>query len=992
MASRVQELRGRAEQIARHPRTKKIAIWIASVLIAITILAVLIVPPLLRQQLAAGLSRKLHRDVAIQQVRINPYAMSVTIRGFSMKEPDGSTIAVAFDELYLNVEMQSLIQWALAIKEVRLSKPYINLIRNDDRTYNFQDLIGEFTGRPPGGSTPRFSLRNIELIDGKIDFDDRPERTKHTLSSIHIGVPFLSSLPHDAEVKVKPAFSALLNGAPLQIAAETEPFKAPNETAIRLNIDNLELPNYVGYLPLELNFGVPTGQLDGKLTASFRTYKDKPSVLSIAGNLALTDLLLHHKDEKPLLRLPSLELGIEDFAVFANRVTFRNIKAQGLELSLMRDRSGKLNLASLVEMPKATVPSEPRKEGTPFSYEVGEILLESSRLHFVDEVLERPQEATLNNVRLNIKNLTNEPEQKADVELSFEAEAKERLSAKKPRDQASTGAGDKKGSVRLIGTASVNPTAGQFNLEAQDLELSLLQPYLRDQVNFVITSGKAGTKGDLSIESGTDGPLKIAYEGGLRVADFAALDRDTTQDLFKWKSLDVPRVQWAMSPFQLRTNEINVADFYARIFIGPDGKFNLQKLAAEDKEAPTAPSEPSAPAPRRVTIGKINLKGGDVHFSDLFIKPNYSANLAAVKGTISELKPEAPGDLDIQAKLGNAAPVDVRGKINPLGKDLFMDLNGNATDIDLIDLSPYSGKYLGYGIASGKLSFQVHYKLADRKLEGQNKIILNQLTFGDKVESPQATNLPVLLAVALLKDRNGVIDVNLPIGGSLDDPEFSVGGIVLRLILNIITKAVTAPFTLLGSIFGGGGEELSYIEFDHGRSDLTPAALSRLKSLATAMDNRPALKLEISGRFDPVSDLEGLKRVSVERKVKAQKMKQLTRQGTAPSSVDDVQINSDEYERFLKAAYGEEKFPKPRNVVGLAKDLPLPEMESLMAKYASVSDDDLRQLANRRAQTARDYLLETRQVGVDRLFIVASKVGGDEDKKGKTNRIDFALR
>ncbi|HEV8344189.1 MAG TPA: DUF748 domain-containing protein, partial [Candidatus Binatia bacterium] len=936
MASKVQELRWRAERIARHPRTKKIAIWIASVLIAIGILGALIAPPLIRAKLAAELSEKLHRDVAIQQVRINPYAMSVTIRGFSMKEHEDSAIAVAFDELYLNVEMRSLIQWGVAIKELRLSKPYINLIRNGDRTYNFQDLIDEFTAGPPGGSTPRFSLRNIEVIDGKIDFDDRPEQTKHTLSSIRIGVPFLSSLPLYADVKVKPAFSALLNGSPIQIAGDTEPFKASHETTIQLNIDKLEIPTYLSYSPVELRFGVPTGQIDGKLTAAFRTYEDKPSVLSISGSLTLKELVLKHKDDKPLLSLPALQLAIEDFEVFANRGVFRTIKAHGLELNLTRDRSGRLNLASLVDRPKPTGRSEPKKEGTPFSYQVGEILLESSTLHFVDELPGR-HEATLNNLRLNVKNLTNEPEKKADVELSFESEAKEQFKAKNPPGKASARAGDKKGTVRLMGTAGVNPTSGQFNLEAQDLELPPLQPYFAEQVNFVVTSGKAGTKGDLSVESGGDGPLKVDYAGSLQVADFAALDRDTTQDLFKWKSLEVPRFQLAMSPLQLRANEINVADFYARIFIGPDGKFNLQKLAAEEKKAPGTPSEPDLPTPsgeRRITIGKINLKGGDVHFSDLFIKPNYSANLAAVQGTISELKPEAPGDLDIQAKLDNAAPVEVRGKINPLGKDLFMDLNGNATDIDLIDLSPYSGKYLGYGIAGGKLSFQVHYKLADRKLEGQNKIILNQLTFGDKVESPQATNLPVLLAVALLKDRNGVIDVNLPIGGSLDDPEFSVGGIVLRLILNIITKAVTAPFTLLGSIFGGGGEELSYIEFDHGRSDLTPAALSRLKSLATAMDNRPALKLEISGRFDPVNDLEGLKRVSVERKVKAQKMKQLTRQGTAPSSVDDVQINSDEYERFLKAAYGEEKFPKPRNVVGLAKDLPLPEMESLMAKYA----------------------------------------------------------
>jgi uncharacterized protein involved in outer membrane biogenesis len=987
--------------MVRHRRTRKIALWTVSIVIAIGILGALVAPPLLRYKLAAELSKRLHRDVTIQQLRINPYAMSIAIRGFSIKERNGSATAVSFDELYCNVTMQSLMQGALAIEELRLSKPYINLIRNEDRTYNYQDLIDEFTGGPSsGGPTPRFSLRKIAVIDGQIDFDDRPEQTKHTLSSIRIDVPFLSSLPRDVDVKVRPAFSASLNGTPIQMGADTELFKDTHESTVRINIDKLQISKYIDYSPVELNFKAPSGQLDGKLTATFRTDKDKPSVLSVSGDLALKELVLRQKDDKPLLSLPSLELAFENFDVFANQAALRAVKVQGLEVSLTHDRNGTWNLASLLEKPQPAGPAQPKKEGAPFGYRFDEILLESGTLHFVDAAPERPYRNTLSNVHLNVKNLTSEPDKKADVELSFDSDAK---GAQGQGGKASSGArSTSKGTVKLIGTAGTNPIAARFNLEAQGLELPPIEPYLAGQVNFVVTRGKAGTKGNLSVDPGREGALKVGYEGSVQLADFTAIDRDTSQDLFKWKSLDLRGFQWAMSPLQLRVNEVNLADFYARIFIGPDGKFNLQNLTPEKKESAEATAASAAPSQsdttaqsseRRVTIGQINLRGGDVHFSDFFIKPNYSANLAAVQGTISELKPETPGDLAIQAKLDNAAPVDVRGKLNPLGKDLFLDLNANATDIDLSSFSPYAGKYVGYGISSGKLSFQVQYKLANRKLEGENKIILNQLTFGDKIESPQATKLPVLLAVALLKDRNGVIDVNLPIGGSLDDPQFSVGGIVLQLILNIITKAVTAPFTLLGSLFGGG-EELSHIEFDYGRTNLTADAAARLKTLATAMDNRPALKLEISGRFDPTNDLEGLKRVKIERKVKARKVKELAKQGTAPESTDNVQIDNDEYERLLKAAYDEEKFPKPRNVIGLAKGLPVAEMESLMLKHTQVTDDELRELADQRAQTVRNYLLETGKAGVDRLFIAASKAGaGDEkDKKAKASRVDFALR
>jgi hypothetical protein len=562
-----------------------------------------------------------------------------------------------------------------------------------------------------------------------------------------------------------------------------------------------------------------------------------------------------------------------------------------------------------------------------------------------------------------------------------------------------------KGVLKLAGTAGTNPVDLKLVVEGQAIELLPFQPYLANRVNFLLTGGHIGTKGNFTYQAAGEGPAKINYAGSVQVADFAAVEKNGSQDLLRWKSLGLEGLQFAVEPMRLRINEINLAEFYARLILGADGKLNLTKLTVQkdEKDAavetePAKPAEPVATTPsseKQITIGKINLQNGNVLFSDLFVKPNYSANLTGVQGSISELKPETPGDLAIQAKLDNAAPVDIEGKINPLSNDLYMDITADARDIELNPMSPYSVKYVGYDIEKGKLSFKVKYKLESRTLTAENQIILNQLTFGDKVESPTATKLPVLLAVALLKDRNGVIDVNLPVSGSLDDPQFSVGGIVLRIVLNIITKAVTAPFALLGAVFGGGGQELSYIEFDYGRDRLTPAAESKLKTLSTAMTNRPALKLEISPRVDPRNDLEGLRKLSIERKVKAQKLKELARQGTAPASLDEVQVAGGEYERFLKAAYGDESFPKPRNLIGLAKDLPRAEIENLMLKHTNITDQDLRDLANRRALAVRDYLLRTKGLDVDRLFIVAPKSaseGDGETAKTKASRVEFTLK
>ena len=1201
---KISEIRDQAKGIARHPRTRKIAIWVVSIFIAIGVLFGLAAPPLIRGKVASALSDKFHRQVSIEQIKINPYALSLTVRGFLMKERQSASPAVSFDELYVNLELQSIFRLAPVIKALQIAKPYISLIRNDDRKYNFQDLIEEFTSGPPG-PTPRFSLNNIEIVDGKIDFDDRPEQTKHSVTQIKLGVPFISSLPSYVDIKVKPEFAAVINGAPFHLGGDTTPFKDSRDSTFNINIDKLEIAKYLEYSPVKLNFTVPSGQLHGKLTASFRAPKNNPSVLSIGGNLGLTDLDMQQTGGAPLVKLPSFDVLIDAIEVFTNTIALKSVKSQGLELHLNRAKDGSLNLTNLVaaSTPVKTDAAEAKKEeGKPLAYSVGEIALESAMIYIDDEGPQHPYKTRLDNVNFKVTGLTNQTGKKANVELAFESDSKEKLTHSgtlqitpllaegkldveglkigalrpyyetalaaevkdgaldistqysfaagdeaneikltdlnatlrafrldlagqpaplwriaslavtdvavdvgkknlviggiegkegngyiqrdadgtinlaritKPQSPAGapaqpekkndgdwrvdakkialdrfkidfedrgTAAGAKttlseislhgenfstaknqrgkatirtrinnKGLLRLVGTATVNPLNAKFTVDGQDIELLPFQNYMGDKVNLSLTGGQIGSKGELSLNTAADGGMRVNYQGSVRVADFGSVEKNDTQDLLKWKSLALDAIQFDLEPFQLRIGEITLADFYSRLILGADGKMNLQKLTAqpeEKKEEPAAPAKaeekPAPPvensaAPKAISIGKINLQSGNIHFSDFFVKPNYSANLTSVEGAISELKPETPGDIDLKAKLDESAPVDIKGKLNPLSKELFLDIVADAREIELSPMTPYSAKYVGYGIEKGKLSFNVKYKLDNRKLTAENKIILNQLTFGEKIESPTATKLPVLLAVALLKDRNGVIDVDLPISGSLDDPQFSVGGLVLRIVINLITKAVTAPFSLIAAAFGGGGsgEELSYIEFANGRASLDAPDRDKIATLAKALNNRPSLNLEIIGRVDPISDLDGLKRVGIERKVKAQKLKDLARKGQAPRSVDEVQIDKGEYEQYLKTAYGEESFPKPRNAIGLAQNLPVPEMEKLMMQYAKVSDDDLRQLSTQRAQTVRDALLATGQVGADRLFVVAAKPLSNEERaklKGRPNRVDFAMK
>ncbi|MDC6239724.1 DUF748 domain-containing protein, partial [Ralstonia solanacearum] len=413
--------------------------------------------------------------------------------------------------------------------------------------------------------------------------------------------------------------------------------------------------------------------------------------------------------------------------------------------------------------------------------------------------------------------------------------------------------------------------------------------------------------------------------------------------------------------------------------------------------APAVPAGTPAPAvaaaPKAggadLRIDAITLQDGNIRFTDNFVKPNYTANLTAIGGavgTISTSAGQQPADVTLRGSVDGTAPVDIHGKVNPLAPTAFVDLSAKANDIELTNLTPYSAKYAGYPITKGKLTVDLHYLLDQGKLSADNHIFIDQLTFGDRVESKDATNLPVRLAVALLKNSRGEIDVRVPVSGSLDDPQFSLGGVIVRAFVNLIVRAVTAPFSLLANAFGGGGEELGYIEFDPGTAAISQASMAKIDKLATALKDRPALKLDIIGRVDPATDRDGLRREAVNRQIREQKLKD-----AGDTAEADNTVKPEEMDKYLERAYKAAKFPKPRNAIGLAKSLPPDEMRKLMETNVQATDADLHELAQRRANAVHVALAE--RVEPARLFVVAPKLDAEGIKdKGKTTRVDFALK
>ncbi len=1398
-------------------------------LVLFTLIGFFAVPPILKSVLTTQLTAALHREVAITEVRVNPFALSATLRGLAVKEPKGPEIFASFEELYLNLEASSLFRWAVVVKEVRLTKPFVRVVRRPDETYNFSDLVPRPQPTAAAAKPARFSVNNIQVVDGGAEFSDEPTQKTHAVRAVNLGVPFLSNIPSHIETFVQPGLSAVVNGTRYAVEGQTKPFADSLETTLDVNVADLDLPYYLAYVPSELlTFRMPSGRLDAKLAIVFVRKGNTAPTLAVKGDVGLRDVAVDDTQGGPVLRFPRLGVGLVSIEPLVRKAHLSKVSLESPTLTVRREKTGITNLETL--LPKtapaqktadhpATPPGEavvldvdeiavagatvifsdlfprlsfkttlapidvkatqlstrPDTKGTyavtlkteakeeialdgsmslaPLQVDgkvtVQAVLLKKYAPYYSDLVLvdiasgtldassryqvaqgekelavvaseaavsvsalrlkrrdetedflrvpalavtdtaidltqrqivvggvstqkgflgakrlaggeidllklvpppspaapgqattiasaeQKPWVVTLKRlaidqytvkvedraavepitlavekIRLNAENLSTAKNATGKVALSLlldqtaavkvnttvgldplRADGKAEItgvvlnrytpyyknlvafdvqdgvldaatgyrasqgkdafdvklaglatSIKSLRLQArdtkqeflhipvltvkntavdltqqevsvgevstergnvvvvrtrdgeinlarllprTTAAAESladapgpaepapgpgsvqptrpwvvkagaiamtqyriqvtdevpsesvkvvvedltvraerlstapsstpgkasvslrldQGTVSTEGTLDIAPVQADLQVVAKDIDLRPFQPYIADRVKIAITDGRVSTAGRLELSTKEPPGLQAKYTGEITLGKFAAIEKSTAEDILKWESLALTELSVGYNPLFVHAKKVALANFFAHLVIQPDGRLNLQEIAATEgvanpagsaKPAPAAP-ETKAPAtpnvPMDIRIEEVTLQAGRVQFQDRTLKPSYSATMSEIAGRVSGLSSleTSLADVELRGQMNNSAPLEITGKINPLKQDLFADIRARFTGMDLSPTTPYAGKYVGYTIAKGKLSFDLKYLIDKRKLSSENKVFVDQFTFGDKVDSPTATSLPVKLGVALLKDRNGEIHLDIPVTGSIDDPQFSVWSIVLQVIGNLIAKAVTSPFALLGAAFGGG-EEMQYLEFDSGRATIPEAGVKKIDTLVTALSEKPGLKLEIAGYVSPDEDREGLKQWLMQRKVKAQKLTDLAKQGKAAVPVDDITVAPEEYEKYLTLAYRAEPFPKPRNFIGMVKSLPVPEMEKLMLTNIEVGEEELRQLAAQRANTVKETILKSGKIEAERLFIVEPKGLTPEKKdKVKDSRVDFRI-
>ncbi|MBU1172094.1 MAG: DUF748 domain-containing protein [Proteobacteria bacterium] len=958
-------------------RRRKILV-ITGGLFAVYLMAVyFVLSAVLTRMVPDKLAEQLGRQVAIDHIRVNPLTLSVTVRGLDIKDKNTTDSFVRFETLYVNAEVFSLFKRGLVLKALHLEKPRITIVRQTDTAFNFSDLItakkGDEQPKPEGQEPSRpfyFEAADISIIDGVLVYRDAPLNETHTMDPINWHVPFISNFTKFHDSFSEPTLACMVDGASVSVDVRVKPFKDTQETVVDLSVTGLSIPRYTAYIPSELvHFQVTRGSLDLGARISFRKEGQAPLV-SAQGQLAVVDLGVVDKDGHDILTLPRLQMTLLPSVVTENSVHIGEVIVQAPSLSALRKADGTINLAGLVTGSDTGSPDgEPdaagdAKEkdtdsGKTFRVDVDRFVLEKGTVRFTDSVPggDSPVETTINDLNVTVAPFSNDPSKQSAFDVST------KINGRAP--------------VGLKGLMTLSPFSLESDYSLSELALAWGQPYFPENVKLVITGGTAATSGHVALAMDNADQISATITCDANIREFASVDPEKAESFLKWSDFTVDGVTVSLWPLRVSVNKIAFTGLKNQLVVFEDGSTSVRTIFIE-QEVPPETSEKTSEAetvtPMR--IGKFQMSNTEFRFVDRSVTPHYSTRLSLKDLAVTGLTSEDFKAADVVAKgtIDGNAKVSITGTINPLSKDLFVDLDVGLANMEMVPFSTYTGKYVGRAIEKGKLNVDVKYHIKEKAIAADNHVLMDRFTLGKTVESKDALNLPVGLAVSLLTDRKGVIDINMPISGRTDDPDFAWGKVVLKALGNLIMKAATSPFALVGSLVGGG-EELRFIEFENGISELDEIGRKKLDAVRTLLVERPALKLEIVGYVDKETDRKALAQQALDRMIKAPFLVDAAKNGKIPdaNTLAAIVMTPEQREKSLRKLYKKEVEKKAPDGVIVKKTndptLTQADMEAALLERTLITDADLQSLAMVRAGQVKENLLEGDLISGDRIYL-----------------------
>jgi uncharacterized protein involved in outer membrane biogenesis len=853
-----------------------------------------VAPNLLREQAVGFVRENYGRELTVGEIAIHPFRLQAEVQGLALPDADGQPM-LGFERLFVDFEVASLWNRAFTFSEVTIEAPLVRAVLRPDGALNLGDLALPEDPEAADEPLPGIWIHKLAVDRGSVEFNNqmRARPVTRLFRDVGFGLQDFRTTPEGGEFHLSAR------------SPEDETFDWSGRFALapviasqgELRIGALQAVGIGEFLGEDLPFALTRGLVN--IAGTYRLALGEQTELELElPSIELADLALRARGmDADWVTIPTLLVSGTRVAMPAQTVTVDTVTLDALRAEAWMAADGSINLEQLFapaapDSPDsgaspATSPASPEvaASGSPataassasgeldWTVTVGSIELTNAAIAFEDRATAPAKKFDLAPVNLRVSDVSLDLAQPLPVKLEAMINGHARFDA--------------------AGTLTPEPLAAEFDIRLEKARMQILQPYVLPLADLTITGGELDVTGRVTLAPPErDGP-EIAFAGEASIERFSSVDNTLKEDLVNFELVQLQKLAYSMAPDALSIDRVLVRKPFARVIISQEEIVNLaavldpegtqaalderrasaaaeaarspaerkrlereqkaaEKAAAGAREAGKAPP-PSTPAAAAaapetfpIRIREVRIENGRMNFSDYFVEPDFSADVQALDGTIIGISSATDSRAKVQlaGKLDEFSPVAIDGELQPFAFDRHTDLQMAFENIDLPIFNPYSGPVAGYNIAKGKLTTRLHYRIDDRKLDAQHNIRIDQLEWGEASATQGEATLPVKLATSLLKDRDGVIKLDVPVGGTLDDPTFRVGPIVWQVIKNIIVKAVTAPFALLGSLFAGA-EEAQFVDFAPGEATLDPATAERLDALARSLAERPELKLDV---------------------------------------------------------------------------------------------------------------------------------------------------
>ncbi len=999
--------------------TMKVVVIAATVFLLYMIAGFLIAPTIVRSKLTSVLTETFGRNVVVEQVRINPIVFSFTVGGFDMSELNGERF-FHLDELYVNFQFSSLFRRAFTFAQIRIVAPdgQVKILPNGQ--FNFSDLMASLgtsdSSTEQSSILPPVLVSRFEIKRGRIAFSDlsHPTPFEVLLSPIELSLEEFSTEKDSVGSFLVAAKTDRGEWIGCEGGVSVNPLSSQGQFAL----SQLQTNTLWKYIQDQVGFVISDGFLDMEGGYQMGMSGGAIDLKLVDGNMHLGKLELVEKGSTvELFSIPSLTVKGIDIDLLKMEVGVDKVSVNNMQFHDRLEKDGIMHSQKLFIPATAsegdgglfTNVNGTGREVQSWRFAVNEINVTESRIFMENHTLPEIQKLKFDPVTVKLKNVSSEKDSRMEISVDIGL--------------------NETGTVQVTGEAGLYPLLAVLQTKVDKLPLKSFQPTINAFTKINLVSGSANLDGTINYMSlGSEGP-EVRYEGSAKIESVSISDQAFSEDLLKWDSLSVKEMVCDVMPYSLNISQVAVRKPYAKVIIWQDGTINLSTvLAMSDSQEGEEKLVLSKVLPEEgdqkrdsehgiteesstfdltsfpISIDEVRFEDGSADFTDLSLKPNFTSFIQGLNGSVKGVTSE-PGklaDVVLKGAVDKHSPVNIAGEINLLSVEKHTDISINFKNMELTTVTPYSAKFAGYPIEKGKMSLDLKYKLAESKLVGENKILVDQLTLGDRLENENAIKLPIKFAIALLKDRHGRIDLDLPIRGDLNDPEFNYGRVIMKTLVNMATKLVTSPFSVLAKLVGGGDEDLGSVDFAYGRSALSDGEIGKLDKLAKGLYERPTLRLEIKASADDVKDRNALAVRELHNRMLHEGGKKVA-EGEDNSQTQDLSLSDEEYGRLIIKMYkrdfghhpkklfgsdgaeitkienGEQGAqPEKVNTVEKSKVKPNKVEPGLVVAAAKrrlienivIDDAKLRILAQERAKEIKDHLIAKGEIPNEQLFIL----------------------